>query len=212
MIRWRLTIAAFLFGILAIPLAAPLGLLASDPSAWLAWAEAPRLLALARNTFVLLLGTLLLAMPLGIAGSVLLYRTDLPGRHLWRLLMLLTLFVPLPLFTSGWQTVLGSGGWLPLPVWSSAGGIGVSPVGVSGGTGVSPVVVMWTPWGQGIGSAIWIHAVAALPWVMLLAGQGLTWVERELEEDALTLLPAWLVLLRVTLPRAGRRWERRRCG
>ena len=70
-------------------------------------------------------------MPLGIAGAVLLYRTDLPGRHLWRLLMLLTLFVPLPLFTSGWQTVLGSGGWLPLPAWSG---------GRIRGTGVSPVV------------------------------------------------------------------------
>lgn len=192
MIRWRLVIAAFLFGIIAIPLAAPLGVLASDPSAWHSWAEAPRLLTLARNTFFLLLGTLALAMPLGIAGAVLLYRTDLPGRHLWRLLMLLTLFVPLPLFTSGWQTVLGSGGWLPLPLWSNAGR-----------TNISPTVGVWTPWGQGIGSAIWIHAVAALPWIILLAGQGLSWVERELEEDALTLLPSWLVLLRVTLPRAA---------
>ncbi|HTU18805.1 MAG TPA: hypothetical protein VMG10_12160 [Gemmataceae bacterium] len=203
MIRWRLTIAAFLLGTIAIPLAAPLELLASDPSAWHSWAEAPRLLVLARNTLFLILGTLALAMPLGIAGAVLLYRTDLPGRHLWRLLMLLTLFVPLPLFTSGWQTVLGSGGWLPLPVWSSGGGTGVSPVGGSGGTGVSPVVAVWTPWGQGIGSAIWIHAVAALPWIILLVGQGLFWVERELEEDALTLFPSWLVLLRVSLPRAG---------
>ena len=33
----------------------------------------------------------------------------------------------------------------------------------------------WTPWGQGIGSAVWIHAVAGLPWVILLVGQGLTW-------------------------------------
>src|SRR6185312_15106206 len=106
-----------------------------------------------------------------------------PGRHLWRLLMLLTLFVPLPLFTSGWQTVLGSGGWLPLPLWSNAGR-----------TSILPTVGVWTPWGQGIGSAIWIHAVAALPWVILLAGLGFSWVERELEEDALTLLPSWLVL------------------
>lgn len=118
MIRWRLTIAAFLLGFVAVPLAAPLGLLASDPSAWRAWAEAPRLLLLARNTLFLIAGTLSLAMPLGVVVAVLLYRTDLPGRHLWRLLMVLTLFVPLPLFTSGWQTVFGSGGWLPLPAWS----------------------------------------------------------------------------------------------
>jgi iron(III) transport system permease protein len=156
----------------------------SDPAAWHSWTEAPRLLALARNTFFLVAGTLLLAMPLGVAGSVLLYRTDLPLRRLWHLLILLTLFVPLPLFTSGWQVVLGSGGWLPLPAWSGS-------------------TAVWAPWGQGIGSAIWIHAVAALPWVVLLVGQGLSWVERELEEDALTLMPPWRVLVHVTLPRAG---------
>jgi iron(III) transport system permease protein len=199
MIRWRLTLALLLVLLIAVPLAVPLALLMSDPSAWHIWTEAPRLFSLARNTFLLLAGTLTIAMPLGIAAAVLFYRTDLPGRSLWRVLTLLTLFVPLPLFTSGWQAALGSGGWLPLPAWSG-GGTGVSPVG---GTGVSPVVISWTPWGQGIGSAIWIHAVAALPWVILIVGQGLSWVERELEEDAWLLMPSWRVLLRVTLPRAG---------
>jgi iron(III) transport system permease protein len=198
MICWRLTLAALLLGFLAVPLAAPLALLAAEPSAWHGWADLPRLFSLGRNTCLLLLGTLALSMPPGVAAAVLLYRTDLPGRQLWRLLTLLTLFVPLPLFTSGWQAVLGSGGWLPLPAWSYGG-----PGGLSDGTGVSSVVSMWTPWGQGIGSAIWIHSVAALPWVILLAGQGLLWVERELEEDARTLMPAWLVMFRVTLPRAG---------
>ncbi|HWG42792.1 MAG TPA: ABC transporter permease subunit [Gemmataceae bacterium] len=184
MTRWRLTIALILLLVIALPLAAPVGQLLSDPTAWRSWTEASRLLALARNTFFLIAGTLALALPTGIAGAVLLYRTDLPLRRFWRLLTLLTLFVPLPLFTSGWQAVLGSGGWLPVPAWSGSGAV-------------------WTPWGQGIGSAIWIHAVAALPWVILLVGQGLSWVERELEEDALTLMPSWCVLLSVTLPRAG---------
>jgi iron(III) transport system permease protein len=187
MTRWRWALAALLSAFLAVPLAAPLEPLVSDPSAWNVWSDAPRLLALARNTCLLLVGTLSLAMPVGVAAAVLLYRTDLPGRYLWRFMALLTLFVPLPLFTSGWQTVLGSGGWLPFPAWS----------------GVGSDVAVWTPWGQGIVSAIWIHAVAAAPWVILLAGQGLSWVERELEEDALTLLPSRQVLLRITLPRAG---------
>jgi iron(III) transport system permease protein len=183
-IRWRCVLAAFLLGVLAVPLAAPLLSLASDPSAWHIWAERSRLFALSRNTFFLVVGALALSMPLGVAAAVLLYRTDLPGRRLWRFLMVLTLFVPLPLFASGWQTVLGAGGWLPLPGWSGS-------------------AVVWTPWGQGIGSAIWIHAAAALPWVVLLAGLGLSWVERELEEDARTRMPSWLVLWRVSLPRAG---------
>ncbi len=184
MTRWRLMIASILLAVLAVPLAAPVGQLLSDPTAWRSWTEAPRLLTLARNTFFLVAGTLALALPLGIAGAVLLYRTDLPLRRFWRFLTILTLFVPLPLFTSGWQALLGSGGWLPLPAWSGSGAV-------------------WTPWGQGIGSAVWIHAVAALPWAILLAGQGLSWVEPELEEDALTLMPPWRVLLGVTLPRAG---------
>jgi iron(III) transport system permease protein len=184
MIRWRVTIASILLLVIALPLAAPVGSLISEPTAWESWSEADRILALAKNTFLLVAGTLTLVMPVGIASAILLYRTDLPWRRFWRFLILLTLFVPLPLFASGWQVALGSDGWLPVPSWSGS-------------------ATVWTPWGQGIGSAVWIHAVAALPWVILIAGQGLCWVERELEEDALTLMPAWQVLVRVTMPRAA---------
>jgi iron(III) transport system permease protein len=184
MIRWRVAIAVLLLLTIGVPLATPLGQLVAYPTAWQSWAEAERLLALARNSFFLVAGTLALALPLGIAGAVLLHRTDLPFRRFWRVLLLVTLFAPLPLFTSGWQAVLGAGGWLRVPAWSGAG-------------------AAWTPWGQGIGSAIWIHAVAALPWVVLLVGQGVSWVERELEEDALTLMSPGRVLWRVTLPRAS---------
>jgi iron(III) transport system permease protein len=180
---WRSAIALILLLGVAIPLAAPVAQLLADPAAWRGWTEADRLFALARNTLFLAGGTVALALPTGIASAVLLYRTDLPLSRLFRLVTLLTLFVPLPLFTSGWQAALGSGGWLPVPAWSGW-------------------AASWTPWGQGIGSAVWIHTVAALPWVILLAGQGLSWVERELEEDALTLMPPWRVLWHVTLPRA----------
>ena len=61
----------------------------------------------------------------------------------------------------------------------------------------------WTPWRHDLLSAICIHAVAAVPWVILLVGQGMTWVERELEEDALTIMPAWQVFCTVTLRRSG---------
>jgi iron(III) transport system permease protein len=105
---------------------------------------------------------------------------------------LLPLFIPLPLFASGWQAVLGSGGWLSLPWWNA------TRAGV-----FSPDSGSWTPWGQGIGSAVWIHAVAGVPWVILLAGQGLLAVERGLEEDAWLMLPAWQVVWRVSLRRAG---------
>jgi iron(III) transport system permease protein len=175
-VRWRSGVALIVLLLIGIPLCQPVVLLLLQPRAWSAWGDAARLLTLARNTFFLL------------------YRTDLPLRGFFRFLILLTLFVPLPLFTSGWQAVLGSGGWLPLGVWNRPRN--AEPSFQSGGTS-------WTPWGQGLGSAIWIHAVAALPWVVLLVGQGLCWVERELEEDALTAAGPWRVLLRVTLPRSG---------
>src|SRR5581483_11973836 len=106
-------------------------------------------------------GTLALSLPAGVAGAVLLYRTNLPGRRWLRLLVLLTLFVPLPLFTSGWQAVVGSGGWLPVAIWSPPR----PDEPASPATGVA-----WAPWGQGVGSAVWVHAVAGLPWVILLVG------------------------------------------
>src|SRR5213078_2253163 len=127
------------------------------------------------------------------AGAVLLYRTDLPFQKLLRALTIVTLFVPLPRFASGLRAAPGSGGWLPAALWSTP---------PQGDPDVSPSGIAWKPWAQGLEAAIWIHAVAALPWVVLLVGQGLRWVEGELEEDALMIISSWRVLLRVSLPRS----------
>lgn len=189
---WRLTIASVLIALIVVPLALPIVTLGCNPTAWIAWGEGGRVLGLLWNTLVLTGGTLALAMPVGIGLAILLYRTDVPLRRAFRFVLLFAVLTPLPLFASGWQAVLGSGGWLPLPVWNAPRDVAFGP-----DTGA------WTPWGQGIGSAIWIHAMAAIPWVVLLTGQGLLGVERSLEEDALTVWPAWRVLLRVSLPRAG---------
>lgn len=80
--------------------------------------------------------------------------------------------------------------FVPLPLFASSWQI-VASLGA------------WTPPHPELGSAIWMHSIAALPWAILLIGQGMTWVERELEEDALTCVPAWRVFLTVTLPRTG---------
>jgi iron(III) transport system permease protein len=194
MVRWRLGVAVALGLLVALPLAVPLAQLLAAPDAWRAWAEPGRPLGLARTTALLIAGTLALSLPAGVAGAVLLYRTDLPLRRWLRLLVLLTLFVPLPLFTSGWQAVVGSGGWLPLAIWN----LPRPDEPASPATGAA-----WSPWGQGIGSAVWVQAVAALPWVVLLVGQGLCWVERELEEDALTAAGSWRVLWQVSLRRSA---------
>src|SRR5262245_1633211 len=109
--RWRLAVGLLLVGAVALPLVLPFADLLRHPAAWRAWAVADRLADLARNALFLVAGTLALALPCGIAGAVLLYRTDLPGQRLLRFLVILSLFVPLPLFASGWQAALGTGGW-----------------------------------------------------------------------------------------------------
>jgi iron(III) transport system permease protein len=182
MILWRLGVALLLLLLVGLPLAWPArGLLTAA-----AWPDADTLIRigfLSRNTALLVLLVELLAVPVGVGLAVLLFRTDLPGRALALVLLLLSLFVPLPLITSGWQAMLGSGGFWPLLAWDAA---------VGG----------WAPWAQGIGPAAWVHAVAGLPWVVLLVGRGLAGVERDLEEDALLLQGPAGVLWQVTLPRS----------
>lgn len=175
---WRLTHTVLLWGLLGTPLLMPLVQLGQHPEAWRAWRDAARFGELAENTLLLVGGTVALAVPLGILLAALLERSDLPLRRSFRFVILLMLLVPLPLFASAWQATLGAGGWL-----AAARGD-------------------WRPWAQGLGPAIWVHALAALPWIVLLVGQGLCWVERELEEDALTAASPWRVFWRFTLPRA----------
>src|SRR5262249_60837047 len=90
---------------------------------------------------------------------------------------------------SAWRAVLGVGLFVPLPLfalaWQATGGGG------------------WRPWTQGLFWASFVHAAAALPWVVWLTGLGLTRVEPELEEDAWTAAPGWRVFWRESGRRAG---------
>jgi iron(III) transport system permease protein len=192
--RWRLVVASLLLLLVGVPLALPFLELLRHAGAWQPWEETQRLGLLAENTARLVAATLALALPAGIAGAWLLYRTDLPLRGLLRSLTVLALFVPLPLVASAWQAALGTGGWVPVALWTAAG---------PGDPDISATGTAWKPWPRGMAAAVWVHALAALPWVILLVGQGLCWVERELEEDALLAAGRWRVLRRVTAPRAA---------
>src|SRR5438552_9407882 len=192
MTGWRAAAALVLLVVVGLPVGLPFVGVLTDGHGWQAWSEHERILSLAATTLKLVAGTLAVVLPLGLAGAVLLYRTDLPFRGGLRFLTLLTLFIPLPLFTSAWQAALGTGGLLPVAVWTNP-----SP----GDPDVSATGMVIKPWGHGLGTTIWVHAMAGLPWVILLIGQGLLWVERELEEDALTAAGPWRVLWQVTLPR-----------
>lgn len=180
--RWRRAVGTAVFLIVGVPLLMPfLGLLLGSTAGWRAWGDAERISHLAAKTLELAAGALALSLPAGTVTAILLFRTDLPGHRFFRFLTVLTLFVPLPLVASAWQATLGAGGWVATGIWSDTSA--------------------WKPWPLGIGPAAWVHAMSALPWVVLIVGQGLRWVEPQLEEDALLAAGPWRVLGRVTLAR-----------
>lgn len=135
-----------------------------------------RPLRLAIETASLVATTEILVLPFGIALAFLLFRTDLWGRGLLVAVMGLSAFVPLPLHATTWLGAFGN-------------------VGRAQAFGVQPLLV-------GLRGAAFVHAMAALPWVVLIVAIGLSAVEPELEESALLDYGRVRVLLRVTLRRA----------
>jgi iron(III) transport system permease protein len=132
------------------------------------------------NTLLLCGATCAISLPLGSVLAGLLTRTDLPGRRSGMLLLAVMLFVPLYLQAAAWHAGFGTQRWLTqavdLPMW----------------------LQRWTLL-EGWRAAIWIHSMAAVPWVALIVGLGLALVEPELEEQALLDGSPWQVFWRVTL-------------
>ena len=190
MTAWRLATTALLVALIGVPRLSPPP--RARPRAQQAGMRGGRRRRARVEYAPPLAGTLAIALPAGVVGAILLYRTDLPLRRFWRFLTLLALFVPLPLFASAWQATLGTDGLLPSAAWTTR---------LTNDPDVTATGLVWKPWAYGLGAATWIHAVAALPWVVLLVGQGLRWVEPELEEEALLSAAPVRVLARVTLPR-----------
>jgi iron(III) transport system permease protein len=134
-----------------------------------------RPLRLALESLALVSMTMALVLPVGILLALLLFRTDLWGRQLMLMVLCIVAFVPLPLHATAWLGALGNAGRMQA--------IGVAPI-LTGRSGAAV-----------------IHALAALPWVVLLAGVGFRTVEPELEESAVLDMPAWRVWWGVTLRR-----------
>lgn len=138
--------------------------------------EIARPLGLALETARLVAATEAIALPIGAALALVLFRTDVWGRR-WMLGAVgLAAFVPVPLIATAWMGALGNAGRSQI-------------------LGAGPLLVGWS-------GAAFIHAVAALPWVVAILGVGFRAVEPELEESARLDLPPWGVVLRVTLRRS----------
>lgn len=136
----------------------------------------PRPLRLALETIKLVGLTELIALPLGVAVGLIVFRTDAWGRRALLLLIGVALFVPMPLHALAWLGSFGN-------------------AGRSQALGRGPIL-------SGTPGAAFVHAMAALPWVAIVSGLGMRTVERSLEEAALMDLTAWRVMRRVTLRRS----------
>jgi iron(III) transport system permease protein len=135
-----------------------------------------RPLRLGLETLTLVAMTESIALPLGVALAVCLFRTDAWGRKVLLALVTLAAFVPLPLHATAWLGALGNAGRAQV-------------------VGTRPILV-----GR-FGAAV-VHALSALPWVVLIAGVGLCAVEVELEEAARLEMAPLRVITRVMLRRA----------
>jgi iron(III) transport system permease protein len=141
----------------------------------------PRVAGLLANTGLLALAAAAIAVPLGALLAVAIAKTNLAGRRLAMGLLAAMLFVPLYIHAAAWDAGFGMQGWYTLRT---------NPQLIR-----EPLLVGWR-------AAIWIHAMAGVPWVALIVAAGLRAVEPELEEDAALDASAMRVLWQVSLRRA----------
>ena len=131
------------------------------------------------NTLLLAATVAGLALPTGTLLGWLLTRVAWPGRFVVGASLALLLFLPLYLQAAAWDAGFGRQGWY---------------------------TYLWTqvslPWLTGWRAAIFIHSVAALPWVTLITAVGFQQVEKKLEEAAWLDGPQLATFRRVALARA----------
>jgi iron(III) transport system permease protein len=134
---------------------------------------------LALNTLKLIAATLAIGLPLGALLGLLIARTDLPTRRFAAAGLGLLLVVPLYLQAAAWQLGFGIFGWYTL----AFGG------------------AFEAAWLSGWRGAIFVHSIAAVPWIALFTGLSARSVEPQIEEAALLDASARQVFFAITLPR-----------
>ena len=144
------------------------------------WHFEPRVTRLWLNTGLLAAAAALVAVPLGALAAAAIFKTNVPGGGLAALLFTAMLFLPLYVVAGAWDAGFGIQGWHTLAT--------------------NPHLAH-EPWLAGWRAAIWVHGLAAVPWVVLIVAAGLRTVEAEIEEDAATCTTPPRVLWHITLRR-----------
>jgi iron(III) transport system permease protein len=132
------------------------------------------------NSAILAGGATAIALPLGTLLAATIGRLRLHGWRAAAVLLGMLLFLPLFVQLAGWDAALGKVGWFTLA-------FGNGP----------------RPWLEGLTGAIFVHGVAAVPWVALIVGLGLAQVDSRQEEAALLEASPLAVLWRITLPQCA---------
>lgn len=142
------------------------------------YSQSSRVLGLVLNSVQVAGMTSLIAIPLGSFLGLAIFRTRIPGQRFFLFAFVAALLIPLYIQAASWDAGFGRLGWFPMV----------------GGENPGPLLDDWV-------AVIWIHAMAATPWVVLIVGLGSTTVDPELEEMALLDLSVFRTFCSVTLKR-----------
>jgi iron(III) transport system permease protein len=133
-----------------------------------------------RNTGLICVATMAVAVPTGTLLAILLRRTDVLFRRWAWLAIGSQLAIPLYAFAGCWNAGFGSQGWWPL----------------------SQVVAVRFQT-SAVLAVVFIHAVGSIPWVCFIMSCGLLGSHRSLEENAYAEEGNWGILRRTITPNLG---------
>ncbi|MBA2115119.1 hypothetical protein HOV93_22910 [Planctomycetes bacterium FF15] len=123
------------------------------------------------------LAVIAITLPPATITSLLLFRTHLAGRGVLLSLLVIWLFIPIYVHVAGWRDLFGPQGWLEI----------ASPFDPT-----ANLIDGWT-------GLLWLHSLAAFPWVVLFTGMAFTRSPAALEDDARLDITPLAVLAKVTL-------------
>jgi iron(III) transport system permease protein len=137
------------------------------------------------DTFLFVVGTVVVVFAVGLALAWLVERTELPGREIWFSLILFPLLVPTPVLAIAWIFLMGpNAGWLNLVIRAALGLEAPGPINIFS-----------------MGGLILCQVLASAPFAFLLLSATLHAMDPALEEASGTSgASALTTFRRVTLP------------